>query len=499
MKFLGLRLCDHDTNITLTVDDKVYYYKLERDLQLKHVGFRNLTGWYKKFLQWGVPLSEIDAIGITLDCHKYKNIRTNEQELFEEIKIPLFTQMGYKGPIYRVDHHYAHALSAWMLGESDVDMVYDGFGDDHLSQSIFRNDHRTYCASYKTHPSFGTAMGDTGALLRLRGISYDMAGKIMALKGYGNVPEEEIDDIHNRLGPLTMKDHRKLWNFPMMERICENERVMRNHIQICHTISERIIEEYFANNTKETDRISYTGGVALNTIINSRIRKKRPNLIIPAHAGDEGLSLGIVESLRKEYKQPEFKKEGYPFWQTDEAPKERPSKLTIKSTAELLAQGNIVAWYQGHGEVGPRALGNRSILMNPTIKGGKDKLNLKVKHREPFRPFGASVLREKCSEYFDCEYDSPYMLYVMDVKDKEAFAPITHVDGTCRPQTVTADQEDFYELLTEFEKLTGLPMLLNTSLNNGGDPIAGSISEALQLLYDTELDFLVTGNETYTK
>jgi len=137
--------------------------------------------------------------------------------------------------------------------------------------------------------------------------------------------------------------------------------------------------------------------------------------------------------------------------------------------------------------------------MNPTIKNGKDKLNLKVKHREPFRPFGASVLRERCNEYFDCEYDSPYMLYVMDVRDKESFAPITHVDGTCRPQTVTADQEDFYELITEFEKLTGLPMLLNTSLNNGGDPIAGSICESMQLLYDTELDFLVVGNDTYTK
>ena len=88
--------------------------------------------------------------------------------------------------------------------------------------------------------------------------------------------------------------------------------------------------------------------------------------------------------------------------------------------------------------------------MNPTIKNGKDIINAKVKHREPFRPFGASVLADKCSTYFDWEYDSPYMLYCMDVRDKESFAPITHVDGTCRPQTVTPDQEDYYELLTEF-------------------------------------------------
>ena len=179
------------------------------------------------------------------------------------------------------------------------------------------------------------------------------------------------------------------------------------------------------------------------------------------------MSLGVVELLRKLYDQEPFDRSGFPFWQSDISP-EPPSKQSIKKTAELLARGNIVGWYQGHGEVGPRALGNRSILMRPDIKDGKEIINSKVKHREYFRPFGASILRDKVSKYFDWNEETPYMLYVMEVLDKESFPSITHVDGTCRPQTVSQDHEVYYELISEFEKLTGIPMLLNTSLNNGG-------------------------------
>ena len=103
------------------------------------------------------------------------------------------------------------------------------------------------------------------------------------------------------------------------------------------------------------------------------------------------------------------------------------------------------------------------------------------------------------SNYFDWDYDSPHMLYVMDVKDKFSFGSITHFDGTCRPQTVEPEHEDYYQLISEFESLTGIPMVLNTSLNNGGAPIAGSPVEALQLMHETELDAVVVGDDIYTK
>ena len=137
--------------------------------------------------------------------------------------------------------------------------------------------------------------------------------------------------------------------------------------------------------------------------------------------------------------------------------------------------------------------------MNPFDPQGKDWINAKVKHREPFRPFGASVLEDKVSQYFYWNGPSPYMLYVMDVLEPDRFPPITHADGTCRVNTVSPEQEDYYMLLKEYEKLTGVPVLLNTSLNNGGRPIAGRIADALELYYKTDLDTLVVGDEIKNK
>jgi carbamoyltransferase len=211
------------------------------------------------------------------------------------------------------------------------------------------------------------------------------------------------------------------------------------------------------------------------------------------------LSLGAVEFLRRENNLMPLPSEGFPFMQDDQAPVDRPSTKTIKDTAELLAQGKIVGWYQGHGEIGPRALGNRSILMRPDDPHGKDWINNKVKHREPFRPFGASVLEEKVSRYFYWNGPSPYMLYVTDVLEPDRFPSITHADGTCRINTVNESQEDYYMLLKEYEKLTGMPVLLNTSLNNGGKPIAGRIGDALGLYYETDLDTLVIGDNIKDK
>tara|TARA_B000000557_G_scaffold224042_1_gene193472 strand:- start:2533 stop:3087 length:555 start_codon:yes stop_codon:yes gene_type:complete len=179
----------------------------------------------------------------------------------------------------------------------------------------------------------------------------------------------------------------------------------------------------------------------------------------------------------------------FPYCQDDYAPEEVTDK-TIEQAAELLAQGKIVGWYQGHGEIGPRALGNRSILMDPTIKNGKDILNSRVKKREWWRPFGASVLKDKAADYFDIE-DSPYMLYNAKVK-QSGLDPITHVDGTCRHQTVTYESNPtYYKLISAFEKKTGCPILLNTSLNIGGKPIAGTPEDA-----DVSgLDALIIGNQ----
>ena len=162
----------------------------------------------------------------------------------------------------------------------------------------------------------------------------------------------------------------------------------------------------------------------------------------------------------------------------------------------MLSQNKIVGWYQGHGEYGPRALGNRSILMNPCMENGKDFINQKVKNREWWRPFGASIKEERSSDYFDIKY-SPYMLFSSKVL-KKVIPAVTHVDNTCRHQTVNINQNYyFYKLLDAFENKTKIPILLNTSLNEGGKPICSTIEQAKKVLKKTKLDYLCVGDNIY--
>jgi carbamoyltransferase len=169
-------------------------------------------------------------------------------------------------------------------------------------------------------------------------------------------------------------------------------------------------------------------------------------------------------------------------------------ETTASDVAKLIANGNIVCLYQGRSEAGPRALGNRSILFDPTVKDGKDIVN-EVKHREWFRPFAGTVLAENANDWFDFKSrkDSPFMMYAVDVlEDKRDIIPaITHVDGTCRIQTVTNEQNHhYYTLIEEFNKLKGVPILFNTSFNLAGEPLVETVKEALKTLKDSDLTYL---------
>ena len=156
-----------------------------------------------------------------------------------------------------------------------------------------------------------------------------------------------------------------------------------------------------------------------------------------------------------------------------------------------------MALYQNNGEIGPRALGNRSLLINPTIKDAKKIIN-KIKKRENYRPFGASILREYQQEYFATNIDNPYMLYVGKTT-KDNLQSITHVDGTCRYQTVDIDNHILYDILQEFNKLSGVPVLLNTSLNVNGKPIISNMEDTMNYFRESEIDVLVCGNDMYKK
>ena len=497
MKLLALRLCAHDSNVTYFDGEQLKYKSFERDFQVKHFGFEGVYAWTRLIEEWNIVPSEVDAIGIVLDSYVYNEIDADITKVTEIIEIPIFRDIGFTCNIHRIDHHYAHSLSFWPLGiEPTINFVFDGFGDDWMYRSVWRGD--KLIDSCKSNgqmihysSSLGFIMSRLGLVLKMGGNYLDHAGKVMALKAFGQqnddvVPVDHIDDL---------KD---MWDFKVIESHLSDQQYVIDYLSTAHEYTEQIYLKHFREYIKPDDIVGYSGGIAQNTIINKVLKDAIPNLVIPPHANDQGLSIGIIEYLRREYNLDPFEKDGFPFWQDDQTVP-RPSTKTIKDTAELLAQGKIVGWYQGHGEIGPRALGNRSILMNPFDPQGKDWINNKVKHREPFRPFGASVLENKVSRYFYWNGPSRYMLYVTDVLEPDRFPCITHADGTCRVNTVPPEQEDYHMLLQEYEKLTGVPILLNTSLNNGGRPIAGRVCDALELYYKTDLDTLVVGDEIKDK
>lgn len=254
------------------------------------------------------------------------------------------------------------------------------------------------------------------------------------------------------------------------------------------------------------------GGVALNSVANGRILRETTfeDIYVMPGAGDNGTCIGaayqvyngVLGQPRRFHHDHPYIGTGYSSEAIEKTLRQakidyRRSSNVCADVAQLLHQGRIVAWFQGQMEFGPRALGGRSILADPTHPGMKDKINAEVKHREAYRPFAPSVPLEDASRYFDFDGESPFMLIVCDVKAeyRHLLPSITHVDGTARLQTVAQGGNDrYYRLLKEFEKLSNVPVLLNTSFNIMDQPIVESPVNALRCFFSTGLDVLAIGD-----
>jgi len=261
-----------------------------------------------------------------------------------------------------------------------------------------------------------------------------------------------------------------------------------------------------------------SGGVALNGVANYKILNDGPfeNLHVPPSPGDGGSAIGCAQYLYYCHKKNKRKIEKNteriqnniftgPSYPNDEIKSFLDiNKINYKFletndllvyTAKLLSEDNVVGWYQGKMEWGPRALGNRSILADPRNAEMKDILNEKIKHRESFRPFAPSILEEYTFEYFNINVQSPYMLLVAPVKKPEKIPAVTHVDGTGRIQTVSKYINPlYYSLINEFYKITGVPVLVNTSMNVRGEPIVNTPEQAYNMIIKTDMDYIVLGN-----
>ena len=263
------------------------------------------------------------------------------------------------------------------------------------------------------------------------------------------------------------------------------------------------------------------GGVALNCVANGRIQRETPfeRIWVQPAAGDTGISVGcayygelvLADEPRRFAMRTDFLGRTYTGEEIDAAIAERPFAPFLRvrrvadvaaETARALAKGQVVGWLQGGSELGPRALGHRSILADPRPAAAKDRLNARVKGRQAFRPFAPAVPVEKASEWFEDGPPSPHMLLVRKVRaDKVAKVPaIVHVDGTARLQTVAAQDDPlFHALLCAFERETGVPVLLNTSFNLRGEPIVETPHDALHCFLSTEMDLLVLGDRMIEK
>jgi carbamoyltransferase len=260
-----------------------------------------------------------------------------------------------------------------------------------------------------------------------------------------------------------------------------------------------------------------SGGVVLNCVMNGKILESGlfDHVFIPPNPGDAGCAVGAALHIHHQLNgAPRSYVMDHAFLGPEYSDREILAALDnakvdyrklddpAKEVARLIADGKIVGWYQGRMEWGPRALGNRSLLADPTRAEMRDVVNKWVKHREDFRPFAPSVLEEKASEYFEHITDSPYMLFITQVKaDKKKQVPaITHVDGTARPQTVSKKTNPLYwQVIKEFENISGVPCVLNTSFNIMGEPIVCTPPQAIRCFYGTGIDALAIGNYLLVK
>ena len=355
--------------------------------------------------------------------------------------------------------------------------------------------------------SESSAFGHTSKLF---GFSPLDAGKVMGMASYGveddNIPDLVVDrKMRNDIFCST--DLLDVWiDFDYIKE--DNFQKRANWSYKLQKQTQENILQYILDMVEKTGikNVCLSGGYFLNCVANYYIKKNLPediNLYVEPISSDAGTAMGAAKGLwYSQTGDTTIKKQESIYYGIDyhytlddiqrKLIDETVTKCSAKDVAQLIADNNIVCLYQGKSESGPRALGNRSILYNPTDPNGKDFVNT-VKNREWFRPFAGTVLKEYAEEYFDLAgmEESPFMMYAVDVKKPEDIPAITHVDGTCRVQTLTREQNPkYFEVIEEFKNITGVPIVFNTSFNLAGEPIVDSLDDALHTIRNSDMKYL---------
>ena len=451
-----------------------------------------------------------------------------------------------KASFHNVEHHRAHMASTFFVSpfENAAVLSVDGMGD-FTSTMWGTGNGNQFDVSGSIHFPHSIGILYTAISQWLGFNHYGDEGKVMGLAPYGEphyvdklrrilrVQADktfEVDQSYLRykaeggtmswtggqpkIGRLYSDKFLKLFG----EARIPNQTLTSYHMDIASSLQAITEEAEFAlleKLYKETgcDNLCMAGGVALNSVFNGKVLPNTDfnEIYIQPAASDAGTALGVcyyiyhqllgfprTYNMTHAYTGPQFSNGDVEFalnrhsleYSTLDLP------VLVKDTAKLIEKGNVIGWFQGRMEWGPRALGNRSIIADPRHSSTQDLLNSRIKNRESFRPFAPAVLEEHVGDYFDQSYPDPFMLKVYGVlPDKHDIIPaVTHVDGSGRLQTVTSDSSlPYYELINAFYERTGVPVLLNTSFNEN-EPIVCTPEEAIACFMRTKMDVLVIGN-----
>ncbi len=444
-------------------------------------------------------------------------------------------RLGYDGAIDFFDHHLSHAASAFFYsgyGESAV-LSVDGVGEWITTAYGQCAQNRIDLFEQVSFPhSLGLLYSTITAYLGFK--VNDGEYKVMGLAPYGTL--RYVDQVRKLVNVRPNGQFELALEYfdfiagPTMYRYSEafcdlfgqparrhGDDLTQFHKDIARS-AQAVLEEVlldkvsYLHRTTESKNLCLAGGVALNSVANGRIIRESPfeNVFIPPAPGDAGACLGaaVLAYTQRTGNAPTQRRLSRATWGPKSTSLEIKQLLADSSlnpesvgssaddldraVVELLIEGKVVGWFQGSMEFGQRALGGRSILADPRRPDMQDKINRVIKQRERFRPFAPSVLEEHESEHFDLSAPSPFMSQTCKVISPLELPAVTHVDGSARPQTVNAnDAPRFARLLRAFQRRTGCPMLLNTSMNSQGEPIVNSPADALRWLILSGADALV--------
>ncbi|MGC7095246.1 carbamoyltransferase family protein [Amycolatopsis lurida] len=532
MRILGINAVFHDPAAALVVDGRVVAAAEEERFSRRKHGKRPVpfSAWEQpeRAARWcleqgGIDVTDLDAVGYSYDPSLVDHNAEGLDPAWEELRTtyasraPYFLESALPGLdpdiVHFVRHHVAHAASTGLAApfRDSAVMVADGRGENiSYLAGEYRDGKLLECATQSLPHSLGLLYEDLTEHLGFARSSDEY--KVMALASYGRPRfEPEFRELVRTTGDGGFRTDPVDWAAFAPRR---TGGFGQEHADLAATVQKRLedvlleLARWLREQTGQS-RLTLAGGTALNCVANSRLHREGPfeEIWVQPASGDSGTALGAALHLAAEAGEPIEPMPGADLgrgWTDDElrgwldragVRYERPDDVA-DTVADALADNRIVAWFQGRAEFGPRALGHRSLLAHPGHKANLERLN-DVKGREQFRPVAPMVLAERAAEIFGGgPLPSPYMLFVHDVDPKwtDRIPAVTHVDGTARIQTVDAAEKPLLaRMLRAFADRTGLPVVVNTSLNTAGRPMVDDPRDALECFGSSPVDLLAIG------